>query len=145
MKKTILLSFALFLGTNLFSQTNTGTATKKSKSTAGSGANSSTNSAPACYAGKTWKLSKVEKFSIAADPGADQKDDMLLLNIDGTFKMILKGVTKVGDYTRGGWLNLKPRDGSEALPVKVESCDGTTLKVDWRDGDTHNHFTYTAQ
>lgn len=148
MKKTIILSFALFLGTSLFAQTRTatktGTGTKPTSSSTSSASttNGTAVNPPACYAGKTWKLTKVEKFSIASDPGPDQKGDILQLNTDGTFKIILKGVEKTGTYSRGGWLNLKPADGSEALPIKIESCDGSTLKADWRDGDTHNHYTY---
>ncbi len=96
-----------------------------------------------CYADKTWKLQKIEKFAIEKAPGDDQKNDMLLLNGDGTFKVVLKGVEKTGTYSKSGsWLNLKPNDGSEAMPYKIESCEGSTLKADWRDGDTHNHFTY---
>jgi hypothetical protein len=150
MIRTILLSFALFLGTNLLAQKPAAkaksTITPGLKTSASTSAGSSTNGTaanpPACYAGKTWKLTKVEKFGVSNDPGADQKGDMLQLNTDGTFKIILKGVEKTGTYSRGGWLNLKPADGSEALPIKIESCDGSTLKADWRDGDTHNHFTY---
>ena len=141
MKKIALLSFALFLGTALFAQTK--------KSTVKTG----TKRAPApvvhtgqCYADKTWKLMKIEKFAVTNDPGPDQKNDMLRLNGDGTFKVILKGVEKSGTYTKSGsWLNLKPSDGSEAMPYKIEACEGSELKADWRDGDTHNHFTYKAE
>ena len=146
-KKTILLSFALFLGTTLFAQkksVNSGPAKGSTSASSGTGTPAA-NSTAACYLGKTWKLVKVQKFGVENDPGADQKGDMLLLNSDGTFKVIIKGVEKNGTFTRGGWLNLKPADGSEALPFKVESCEGNTLKADWRDGDTHNHFTYSAQ
>ena len=95
--------------------------------------------------GKTWKLTKIEKFGVEKDPGDDQKNDMLQLNSDGTFTVVLKGVQKTGTYTRGTWMTLKPADGSEAMPYKILSCEGNTLKADWRDGDTHNNFTYTAQ
>lgn len=150
--KTIILSIALVSGLAAFSQTKKA-ATNKSKatSTVSSAAGTSSASASggtaanACYQGKTWKLVKVQKFGVEKDPGDDQKSDMLLLNADLTFKIVLKGVEKTGTYTRGSWLNLKPADGSEALPIKVESCDATTLMADWRDGDTHNHFTYKAQ
>lgn len=151
MKKTILLSFALFLAGAVCAQTKTstkaGTATqsptKATKTTTAS-------SAPApsladCYINKTWKLNQVEKFGISKDPSDDMKNDMLLLSNDGTFKMVIKGVEKTGTWTRGTWMSLKPADGSEVLPVKIESCEGKTLKADWRDGDTHNHFTYVTQ
>jgi hypothetical protein len=152
MKKTILLSFALLLGTAVFAQVKKstvkpGTATKAGTATRANVSNGmpAGNSAAACYLGKTWKLSKVEKFGVEKDPGDDQKTDMLQLNSDGTFKVILKGVEKTGTYTRGTWMTLKPADGSESMPYKIISCEGSTLKADWRDGDTHNNFTYTAQ
>lgn len=135
MKKTILLSFALLVGAAVYAQ--------KTSSGPGGTTTPVTTSIPAdCYVNKTWKLSKVEKFGITKDPGDAQKNDMLQLNQDGTFKMVVNGVEKTGSWTRGSWLSLKPADGSETLPVKIESCGGGTLKADWRDGDTHNHFTY---
>jgi len=154
MKKIILLSFALFLGTAVFAQTRKAvksTTTTTSGTTSGATATgatstSSSSAAGACYAGKTWKLVKVEKFGVEKPPGEDQKNDMLLLNADGTFKVILKGIEKTGTYTKSGsWLNLKPADGSEAMPYKIEACDASSLKADWRDGDTHNHYFYSAQ
>jgi hypothetical protein len=150
--RTLLLAFALFFGMALSAQVRSTTATKApvksgtSKSNQSTmGGTTTTTGAPACYVGKTWKLAKIEKFGVEKDPGDDQKTDMLVLNADGTFKIILKGVEKSGTYSRGSWLNLKPADGSEALPIKVESCNDSELKADWRDGDTHNHFTYKAQ
>lgn len=150
--KAIFLSLALMAGVAVFAQTKKA-ATNKSNATttvgnsmgtsSGSGSTASVNTL--CYQGKTWKLVKVQKFGVEKDPGDDQKTDMLQLNTDGTFKIILKGVEKSGTYSRGSWLNLKPADGSEALPIKVESCDATTMQADWRDGDTHNHYTYKAQ
>ena len=146
MKKTILLSFALLLTTVLFAQkkaVKSGAATTGSSSSASTAA---TGGLSACYIGKTWKLVKIEKFGVENAPGEEQKNDMLLLNSDGTFKVILKGIEKSGTFTRSGsWLNLKPLCGGEAIPYKIESCEGNTLKADWRDGDTHNHFTFTAQ
>jgi len=151
--KTILLSFALFLGTTLLAQTRSSTKT----ATATSNPNNATSTSaattngtvisitPACYHGKVWKLSKVEKFGIEKDPGDDQKNDMVQINSDGSFKIIIKGVEKTGTYTRGSWMTLKPADGSESLPFKIEACEGSKLKADWRDGDTHNHFTYITQ
>jgi len=147
--KSILLAFAFLLGTSVFAQTRkstkTTTSTTSSTSSSTSSGSTSTASAPACYVGKTWKLSKIEKFGVEKDPSDEQKSDMILFNADGTFKIILKGVEKTGTYSRGSWMTLKPADGSESLPYKVESCDASTLKADWRDGDTHNHFTYKAQ
>lgn len=156
MKKAIFLSIALFAGVALFAQA----PSKPVKATKGNAiAPVSTATGPsmggattggggglaACTIGKTWKLVKVEKFGVEKDPGDDQKNDMLQLNSDGTFKVILKGVEKTGTYTRGTWLTLKPNDGSESMPYKIMSCEGSNMKADWRDGDTHNIFTYTAQ
>lgn len=149
--KAIFLTLALFATTALLAQTKATVKPKKTTTTmssqmgTSSGSSSGTAVNTLCYQGKTWKLVKVQKFGVEKDPGDDQKTDMLQLNTDATFKIILKGVEKTGTYSRGTWLNLKPADGSEALPIKVESCDGTTLQADWRDGDTHNHFTYKAQ
>ena len=144
-KKVIFFSFALLLGAAVFAQTRKATKTATATTTSSS-STSSASSAGACYADKSWKLVKIEKFGVEKDPGDDQKNDMLLLNGDGTFKVILKGVEKTGKYTKSGsWLNLKPADGSEALPYKIELCERATLKADWRDGDTHNHFTFSSQ
>jgi len=150
--KTLLLSLALFFGTAVFAQrkaVKSGTATSGTTSgstSSGTTSTSTASSAGACYVGKKWKLTKIEKFGVEKPPGEDQKNDMLILNADGTFGIVLKGVEKSGTYTKSGsWLNLKPSDGSEALPYKIEACDATTLKADWRDGDTHNHFFYSAQ
>lgn len=140
MKKAILLSFALFLATALCAQAK--------KATKGG-----TKPAPKpvihtgqCYADKTWKLVKFEKFGVEKDPADEMKNDMVRLNGDGTFKIVLKGVEKNGTYTKSGsWLSLKPADGSEALPYKIESCEGSNMQADWRDGDTHNHYMYKAE
>lgn len=150
--KTILLALVLLFGTTAFAQrkaVKSGTATTSATSgSTSSGTMSSTtaSSAGACYVGKKWKLTKIEKFGVEKPPGEDQKNDMLILSADGTFSVVLKGIEKAGTYTKSGsWLNLKPSDGSEALPYKIEACDASTLKADWRDGDTHNHFFYSAQ
>jgi hypothetical protein len=144
MKKTVLLSFALFLGTAMFAQQKT--ITKKSSSTTTVTHSKAASHAGQCYADKNWKLVKVEKFGVEKDPGDDMKSDMLRLNGDGTFKVVLKGVEKTGTYAKSGsWLNLKPSDGSGALPYKINSCEGNNMQADWRDGDTHNLYTYKAE
>jgi len=137
--KTILCAFALLFGTVLFAQE------KKLAAHKGTKASTPQSSAGACYADKTWKISKFERFGIEKDPTAEQKNDFIILKGDGTFKLMMNGIDKFGTYTKSGaWLNLKPEAG-EAMPFKIVSCDGKTLKADYRDGDTHNNFTYTAQ
>jgi hypothetical protein len=141
MQKTILLSFALFIGTSAFAQQNKGTTTKKEHKTT-----TVVTHTGQCYADKTWKLAKIEKFGVEKEPGDDMKNDMLRLNGDGTFKVVLKGVEKTGTYAKnGGWLSLKPADGSAPLPYKIISCEGNNMQADWRDDDQHNLFTYKAE
>jgi hypothetical protein len=103
------------------------------------------SSAGACYADKKWKLQKVEKFGVENPPKEEQKNDFLMLKGDNTFTIMYNGIDKFGTYTKGGILQLKMADGGETWPFKILSCDGSTLKVDYRDGDTHNHLTYNAQ
>jgi hypothetical protein len=135
--KTILFALTLLFGTVLCAQEKK--AAQKTKTAIPQ------NSTGACYTDKTWKLKKVEKFSIEKDPKDEQKNDFLLLKGDNTFKLMLNGIDKFGTYTKSGaWLNLKPEAG-DIMPFKIISCDGGILKADYRDGDTHNNFTYSAQ
>lgn len=135
--KTIFLAFALMTGSVLFAQGGGKPSPKKSAPTQ--------SAAGACYADKKWKLYKVEKFGQEKDPGADMKNDFLELKGDNSFKLMFKGIEKFGTYTKGGILQLKMADGSETWPFKVISCDGSTFKTDYRDGDTHNILTYKAE
>jgi hypothetical protein len=145
MKKAILFSFALFLGTAAFAQQKKGAATTTTTKEHKTSKVVVTHTGQ-CYADKTWKLTKVEKFGVEQDPSVDMKGDLLRLNGDGTFKVVLKGVEKSGTYSKGGsWLNLKPTDGSEVMPYKIMSCEGNNMQADWRDGDTHNLYTYKAE
>lgn len=137
MKKAILLSFALFLGTALFAQKKAvkgAPASKQPVSHVGK-----------CYADKKWKIYKVEKFGQEKDPNDVMKNDFLLLKGDGSFTIMYKGVDKFGTYSGGGILQLKMADGSETWPFKIISCDGSMFKADYRDGDTHNILTYKAE
>jgi hypothetical protein len=134
--KTIFLSLALICGTFIYAQEKKAPVKK---------ASAPQSSAGACYADKKWKLYKIEKFGQEKDPGADQKNDFLMLKGDNTFTLMYKGIDKSGTYTKGGVLQLKMIDGSETWPFKVISCDGSLFKTDYRDGDTHNILTYKAE
>ena len=135
--KTIFLTLALVSGSVVFAQAKKPAAPKKPAA-----AQSSTG---ACYADKKWLLKKVEKFGVENDPTAEQKNDFLLLKGDNTFTLMLNGIDKFGTYTKSGAiLNLKPEAG-ETMPFKIISCEGNTFKADYRNGDTHNNFTYSAQ
>lgn len=140
MKKILTLSFALFLAGGLLAQTKTSTKAPE----AGIAKAKPVHGIPAdCYINKTWKLTQVERFGVTKAPNDQQKNDMIMLNNDGTFKMVIDGVEKTGTWTRGSWMSLKPADGSPMMPVKIESCEGSTFKIDYRDEDVHNHFTYS--
>lgn len=146
MKKILMLSFALFLAGAVLAQTKTGakTASATKAPNDGSAKPKNVNSTLSdCYIDKVWKLTQVERFSVIKAPNDEQQKDMILLSKDGTFKMVINGVEKTGAWIRGSWLTLKPADGSASLPVKIESCEGSILKIDWRDEDVHNHFTYS--
>jgi len=135
--KTIIFSTLLLCGVMVHAQEKKSASPKKPAA-----AQSSTGT---CYTDKKWKLSKVEKFGQEKDPGPAQKNDFLLLKADNSFTMMYNGVDKFGTYTKGGVLQLKMGDGSETWPFKVLSCDGSSFKVDYRDGDTHNILTYKAE
>lgn len=134
--KIIFLALSLMITTVLSAQ---------SKATPAKNKGGTQSSAGTCYADKKWKLSKVEKFGQEKDPPADMKNDFLMLKGDGTFTLMYKGIYKAGTYTKGGTLQLKMLDGSETWAFKVMSCDGTSLKTDYKDGDTHNVLTYKAE
>lgn len=144
MKKTLMLSFALFLASAVLAQTKTSTKTGTATKAPVGGTTRAVTATPAdCYINKTWKLTQVERFGVTKSPNDAQKNDMIMLSNDGTFKMVIDGVEKTGTWTRGSWMSLKPADGGPLMPVKIESCEGTTFKIDYRDEDVHNHFTYS--
>jgi len=135
--KTILFAVALLFGTTIFAQ---------GKKPAPKKPAAPQSSVGTCYADKKWKLQKVEKFGVENPPKEEQKNDFLMLKSDNTFTLMYNGIDKFGTYTKGGAiLQLKMEGGSETWPFKILSCDGGILKVDYRDGDTHNNLTYGVQ
>jgi hypothetical protein len=96
---------------------------------------------------REWKLSKTENFGNQHDPTAEQKGDKLVLNTDGSYTLVMNGVSESGTWTLDKsniWLTLKTEAGA-TKKLKILESTATTLKVDYRDEiDIHNILYYTS-
>lgn len=135
MKKTItLLSMLLLIGSVSFAQTTTKTAAKPRLTAKDS-----------MMCGKNWVVVSVEEWAVVTKPpGEKNKNDMLFLNLDGTFDLILFGNKKSGTWTKTGqYIYFTDTNTKEKFNYKVISVEPTKLKVDSRDPDeTHSIFEY---
>jgi len=95
--------------------------------------------------GKQWQVISVEEWGVLTKPPGDKnKNDMLLLNLDGTFSLILFGNKKSGTWTKTGQYIYFTDDATkEKFNYKVVSVDPKKIKMDYRDPDeTHSIFEY---
>lgn len=135
MKKVItLLSLIVFSVTIATAQTTTKTAAKPKLTAKDS-----------MMCGKQWHVISVEEWGVVTKPPGDKnKNDMLLLNLDGTFSLILFGNKKSGTWTKTGqYIYFTDEATKEKFNYKVLSVEPNKLKVDSRDPDeTHSIFEY---
>jgi hypothetical protein len=98
--------------------------------------------------GKQWHVISVEEWGVITKPPGDKnKNDMLLLNLDGTFSLILFGNKKSGTWTKTGqYIYFTDEATKEKFNYKVISVEPNKLKVDSRDPDeTHSIFEYEVK
>ncbi len=142
--KTILTSVFLLAAGALFAQAPAAKTTTTTVATAQQGPVLSDKAKALC---KEWQLSKVELFSDARDPEAQQKNDRLILMQDGRYRLIYDGVAEGGTWTvdkANTWITLTTDAGAVKKFKILESTD-TTLKIDYKDADdVHNVLVYTA-
>jgi|ERR1700741_98129 len=140
--KNLLFLILLISGLTLSAQTKPKTGTKPKAKTA-----AVSPFKDADLVGKEWKLKSWELFGIVKAPGDNNKNDMVLLNADGTFKLMLNNIPKTGTWKRAGaYINFIQPDSKEKLAYKILSLEAKILKVDWREEDSlHNTLEFEAQ
>ncbi|MGL5891962.1 MAG: lipocalin family protein [Bacteroidia bacterium] len=94
----------------------------------------------------TWTFIGSETFSMPQDPNDAQKNDVLTLNADGTFKFILDGTEHTGKWTSDAaatLITLTDGTSNQVFKLKVLEKTAKRLKVDYRDkDDVHNILIY---
>lgn len=98
-------------------------------------------------AGKEWKLKSWEQFGIVKAPDDSTKNDMLLLNADNTFKLVLNNKSKTGTWKKSGAFIFftQPDNAAEKLVYKILSLEKNNLKVDWREAESlHNTLEFES-
>ncbi|MFL5752982.1 MAG: hypothetical protein ACJ76F_06215 [Bacteroidia bacterium] len=139
--KNIIFLLLIFCGTTLAAQTKKKPTGSKTKTAAASPFKDSD------LVGKEWKLKSWELFGIVKAPGENNKNDMLQLNSDGTFKLISNNTPRSGTWKRAGvYLQFTQPESTEKLAYKILSVERNSLKVDWREEESlHNTLEFESR
>ncbi len=95
--------------------------------------------------GKQWHVVSVEEWAVVTKPpGEKNANDMLLLNLDGTYNLILFGNKKAGTWSKvGQYIYFVDEATKEKFNYKVINVEAKKIKMDYRDPDeTHSLFEY---
>ncbi|MBN8696921.1 MAG: hypothetical protein J0L87_10335 [Bacteroidetes bacterium] len=92
--------------------------------------------------GKQWKVVTIEEWGVVNKPNEKTQNDMLSLNLDGTYNLILFGNKKSGTWTKTGqYIYFTDEASKEKFNYKVISVEKNKLKFDYRDPDeTHSIY-----
>lgn len=92
--------------------------------------------------GKHWKVVTIEEWGVINKPNEKTQNDMLSLNLDGTYSLILFGNKKSGSWTKTGQYIYFTDDATkEKFNYKVINIEKNKLKFDYRDPDeTHSIY-----
>lgn len=92
--------------------------------------------------GKTWTVVSIEEWAVVNKPDDKTKNDMLLLNLDGTFNLILFGNKKSGTWTKmGQYIYFTDSASAEKFNYKLLVVENNRLRFDYRDPDeTHSIY-----
>ena len=95
--------------------------------------------------GKQWHVVSVEEWAVVTKPpGEKNASDMLMLNLDGTYNLILFGNKKAGTWSKvGQYIYFVDEATKEKFNYKIVSVEAKKIKMDYRDPDeTHSLFEY---
>lgn len=92
--------------------------------------------------GKQWKVVSIEEWAVVNKPDERTKNDMLFLNADGTFNLILFGNKKAGTWTKmGQYIYFTDSATGEKFNYKLLVVESNRLRFDFRDPDeTHSLY-----
>ncbi|HEU4718672.1 MAG TPA: hypothetical protein VFU15_12595 [Bacteroidia bacterium] len=142
MKKLFTIGF-ISLGLMSFAQTSK--PTTATSGTTGASATQSTLTPKEKILCRTWVLSKTEVFGVEKGPQDDQKNDQLVVQENGRYRLIYNGVAEGGTWVldKGGiWLTLTS-DAGVVRKFKIVSMTEQQLQVDYKDSDdVHNNIYY---
>jgi hypothetical protein len=95
--------------------------------------------------GKQWKVVTIEEWGVVNKPNEKTQNDMLLMNLDGTYNLILFGNKKAGTWSKAGqYIYFTDSATNEKFNYKIISVEKTKLKFDYRDPDeTHSIYEMT--
>ncbi len=95
--------------------------------------------------GKQWKVVTIEEWGVVNKPNEKTQNDMLLMNLDGTYNLILFGNKKAGTWSKTGqYVYFTDSATNEKFNYKIISVEKTKLKFDYRDPDeTHSIYEMT--
>jgi hypothetical protein len=93
--------------------------------------------------GKDWRVVSVIAYGVETrPPGEENKNDVLKLNLDGTYTMVLFGASKTGTWSKAGQ-SIIFKEGTGQINFKVITQEPNLLKVDHYDPERfHTLFVY---
>jgi hypothetical protein len=129
MKKQITFICLAFLATISVSQAQTKTSNKLGKSL-----KLSKNDSIMCS--KEWKTASVEKEGDKKKPGDKYKNDMLSMNLNGKFSLVLEGNKKAGNWNRAGqYIYFTDSLSGDKISYQVIDVDAKKLKLEYHDAE----------
>jgi hypothetical protein len=145
MKTTLILSFLFSAATLATAQTGTKSTTVTTTTTTTTKVKIAEKDLIMCD--KNWQIVSMEEWGVVSKPGDKNKGDMLKLNSDGTFQLILFGTPRSGTWQKTGqYIYFSDEKTKEKFNYKVLNAEATKLKIDYRDPDeTHTIFEYTVK
>ena len=96
---------------------------------------------------REWKIQKTENFGEQHEPTEAQRGDKMTINSNGTYTLIMNGVTETGTWVldKPGTLLTLTSSASVIKKFKILEASDAALKIDYRDADDiHNIVFYTA-
>ena len=96
---------------------------------------------------KEWHVVALEEWGVASKPGEKNKNDMVKFSQDGTYTMIMFGVTKSGTWSKSGQsIAFKDAATKGQFYLKVLVQEPGKLKVDhYSDEEGHSIFEYEVK
>jgi hypothetical protein len=129
MKKTFLIFSLLFFAVISISTAQTKTSNKLGKSL-----KLSKNDSIMCS--KEWKTVSVEKEGEKKKPGDKYKNDLLSMNLNGKYTLVLEGNKKAGNWNRAGqFLYFTDSLSGEKFSYQVIDVDTKKIKLEYHDAN----------
>lgn len=98
------------------------------------GKNSKLSKNDSIMCAKEWKVTSVIEEGKKGKPGDKHKDDMLSMNLNGKFNLVLAGSKKAGSWSRAGqYLYFSDSLNGEKISYQVIEVESKKIKLEYHD------------